>query len=58
MAQKICLMLNDTIGALSTNSLSWSVDNVDYYLTSSDLTTSEIMQIADSLAVSNIVSEK
>ena len=51
-------MLNDTIGALSTNSLSWSVDNVDYYLTSSDLTTSEIMQIADSLAVSNIVSEK
>ena len=52
------LMLNDTIGALSTNSLSWSVDNVDYYLTSSDLTTSEIMQIADSLAVSNIVSEK
>ena len=52
------LMLNDTIGALSTNSLSWSVDNVDYYLTSNDLTTSEIMQIADSLTVSNLVSEK
>lgn len=52
------LMLNDTIGALSTNSLSWSIDNVDYYLTSNDLTTSEIMQIADSLTVSNLVSEK
>ena len=52
------LMLNDTIGALSTNSLSWSVDNVDYYLTSNDLTTLEIMQIADSLTVSNLVSEK
>lgn len=52
------LMLNDTIGALSTNSLSWSVNNVDYYLTSNDLTTYEIMQIADSLAVSNLVSEK
>jgi outer membrane lipoprotein-sorting protein len=52
------LMLNDTIGALSTNSLSWTVNNVDYYLASNDLTTSEIMQIADSLAVSYVVSEK
>ncbi len=52
------LMLNDTIGAISTNSLSWTVDNIDYYLASNDLTTFEIMQIADSLTVSNIVSEK
>ena len=51
-------MLNDTIGALSTNSLSWSVNNVDYYLASNDLTAYEIMQIADSLTVSSIVSEK
>lgn len=52
------MMLSDTIGALSTNSLSWTSNNVDYYLASNDLTTSEILSIADSLAVSNIVSEK
>ena len=52
------LMLSNTIGALGTNSLSWSVDNVDYYLASSDLTTSEILSIADSLSVANVVEEK
>lgn len=52
------LMLSDTIGALSTNSLSWTVDNVDYYLASNDLTTFEIMQIAESLSVSDVVDEK
>ncbi len=52
------MMLSDTIGALSTNSLSWTSNNVDYYLASNDLTPSEILSIADSLAVSNIVTEK
>ncbi len=42
-------MLSNTIGALSTNSLSWSVGNIDYYLASNDLSTSEILTIADSL---------
>lgn len=52
------LMLSNTIGALGTNSLSWSVDNINYYLASNDLSTSEIMSIADSLAVANILEEK
>ena len=43
------LMLSNTVGALSSNSLSWTVGNVDYYLTSNDLSTSEILSIADSL---------
>lgn len=52
------LMLSNTIGALGTNSLTWSNNNMDYYLTSNDLTTSEILSIADSLSVANIVEEK
>lgn len=52
------LMLSNTIGALSTNSLSWSSNNVDYYLASNDLTTSEILTIADSLNGTNLVVEK
>lgn len=43
------LMLSNTIGALSSNSLSWSANNVDYYLTSNDLTTNELLTIADSM---------
>ncbi len=51
------LMLSNTIGALSSNSLSWSVDNVDYYLASNDLSTTEILTIADSLN-RTVISEK
>lgn len=43
------LMLNNTIGALSTNSLSWTANNVDYYLASNDLSLDEILTIAHSL---------
>lgn len=42
-------MLNNTIGALSSNSLTWSSDNVDYYLVSNDLSTEELLTIADSI---------
>ena len=49
------LMLSNTIGALSSNSLSWTVDNVDYYLASNDLSSSEILTIADSLNNTNYV---
>lgn len=52
------LMLSNTIGAMSTNSLSWSHNNIDYYLASNDLSTSEILSIADSLNVVNVVNEK
>lgn len=52
------MMLNNTIGALSTNSLSWTANNVDYYLASNDLTTAEILTIADSLNGTSTVVEK
>ena len=47
------LMLSNTIGALSSNSLSWTSNNVDYYLASSDLSTEELLTIADSLNLNN-----
>ncbi len=52
------MMLNSTIGALSSNSLSWTVDNVDYYLASNDLSTTELLTIADSMNATNVVLEK
>ena len=50
------LMLNDTIAALSGNSLHWSVNNRDYYLTSDSLSSSQLATIAHSLANSIAVS--
>lgn len=52
------LMLSNTIGALSNNSLSWTSNSVDYYLASNDLSTDEILTIADSLNGSSLVVEK
>ena len=49
------LMLSNTVGALSANSLSWSFDNVDYYLTSSDLSNQEMLTVAHSLNVTDMV---
>lgn len=43
------LMLNETIGALSNNSISWDNDNISYYLVSSDLSNSEMVNVAKSL---------
>ncbi|MEG0794679.1 MAG: hypothetical protein RSG95_02655 [Bacilli bacterium] len=43
------LMLNETIGALSSNSLSFQANNVDYYIVSSDLSTKEMISVAASL---------
>ena len=48
-------MLSNTVGALSANSLSWSFDNVDYYLTSSDLSNQEMLTVAHSLNVTDMV---
>ena len=45
------LMLSNTVGALTSNSLSWSANNIDYYLTSNDLSTEELLTIADSISV-------
>lgn len=49
------LMLDNTIAALSTNSVSWQSDNISYYLVSSDLTTGEMVNIAKSLGNSKTV---
>ncbi len=43
------VMLSDTIAAKSANSLYWTSDNVSYYLTSTDLSTEEMVTIAESL---------
>ena len=43
------LMLNDTIGALSANSLTWTSNNITYYLTGTDLSSNELLKIAKSL---------
>lgn len=48
------LMLTNSVGAMSANSLTWSNNNVDYYLTSNDLTNSEMLTVAHSLTVTNM----
>lgn len=49
------LMLNESVGALSSNSISWHADNISYYLVSSDLTTNEMVSVAKSLGNSTTV---
>lgn len=49
------LMLSESIGALSANSLSWDVDNISYYLASTELSVSEMQSIANSLGNSSLV---
>jgi len=50
------LMLSESIGALSANSLSWDVNNISYYLASTELTVSEMQSIANSLGNETLVS--
>ena len=50
------LILSDSVAALSDNSLSWTSNNIDYYLTSSNLSTDELMTIAESMG--NVALEK
>ncbi len=47
------LIVNDTIGALGTNSLTWTKDNISYYLAGNDLTTAELLAIGTSIGYSN-----
>lgn len=49
------LMITDTIGIVSSNSLSWSDSDVNYYLASNDMSTDEILTIANSLNVTEYV---
>ena len=43
------LILNETVGAISNNSISWNDDNISYYLVSSDLSQKEMVSVAKSL---------
>ena len=43
------LFINDTIGALGTNSIYWTSNNIDYYLTSNDLDSNDLITIANSV---------
>ena len=47
------LIVNDTIGALGANSLSWTKDNISYYLTGTDLSTEELLTIGKSIGYNN-----
>lgn len=49
------LLLSTAIGALSSNSLEWQSNNVQYYITSSYLTGEELMSIAESLNTAAVV---
>ncbi len=43
------LFINDSIGAISANSLYWHSDNIDYYLTGKDLSNYDLLTIANSV---------
>ncbi len=43
------MLLNDTIGALGTNSMYFTRNNIDYYLVSNDLSNDEMVSIATSI---------
>ncbi len=49
------LLLSTAVGVLSDNSLEWTNNNVDYYITSSYLTQEEMMTIAESLNTATVV---
>lgn len=43
------IILNDTIGVIEDNSIRWSKGNISYYLTSNNLSSSEMATIASSM---------
>ncbi len=49
------LMMSDSIGALSSNSLYWTSNGIDYYISSSSLDTNELMTIAEGLSGTSVI---
>lgn len=47
------LAINDTIGVMGANSLSWTKDNISYYLAGNDLTGEELLTIGESIGNNN-----
>ncbi len=52
------LQVNDTIGAVTDNSLNWISGNVEYYIVSDVMNTEELLDIANSINVSAVASLK
>ena len=52
------LMLSNSIGALTGNSLTWDSNNISYYLASTDLSTNEMLTIANSLGSTTMVAKE
>lgn len=52
------LMMSGAIGALTGNSLSWDSNNISYYLASTDLSTNEMLTIANSLGNISMASKE
>lgn len=46
------LIFNESVGAISPNSISWNASNISYYLVGNDLSSSEMVNIASSLGYS------
>ena len=49
------LMIADTIGALSNNSLYWTSNGIDYYLSSTSLDSNELVTIAEGLTGTSVI---
>ena len=49
------LMMSDSIGAISANSLYWTSDGIDYYISSTSLNGEELMTIAEGLTGTSII---
>jgi len=49
------LLMADTIGALSANSLYWTSNNIDYYITSETLSGEELLTIAEGMGNSSLI---
>lgn len=49
------LMMADSIGALSSNSLYWTSNGIDYYISSTSLDSSELVTIAEGLTGTSII---
>ena len=49
------LMLADSIGAISSNSLYWTSNGIDYYISSTSLDSQELLTIAEGLTGTSII---
>ena len=51
-------LINDTIGSMTDNSLNWISDDIEYYIVSDVMTSSELLEIAESINISSVASLK